>query len=187
MDQNQIPGWCFLSGQFLTQFEKNKKKQHYNEVHNKFLNHIISEPKLNDFNYTNPGVVLMLCYGLIVYPYELLEKNSKSDNDIINAQIVQTAKDLDLEIDTANDLFEEFKIKRPCDASELLKLLRHAISHAHVRVNIEEIPNTFTFWNVNPNTKKKDFETTISVENLSVLLTGVGKYFFNIKSKQNVE
>lgn len=178
IDPNFIPGYCFLTGQFLIHFERSKQKNHYKEVHANFLESTISEPKLSDFYYPNPGVILMLCYGLIVYPLEFWKKQAQINYEFLEKQIIEDAHNLALaKVNYTQDLFENIKSNNKNSIAFLVKSLRNAISHSHVELNSEQ--NKFTFWDIDPKTGKKHFEAVISLINLSIFLTGIGKFFIN--------
>ena len=174
INSKQIAGWCFLTGQFLSQFEKNKLNNHYKEVNEKFLNSTITEPKLNQFPYLNPSVVLMICYGLLVYPVEYWKKASKPVYKKIDKFIMLEATNLNPSITSVFDLFI-IDSKEAMDTETLLKYLRNAIAHSQINYSFEE--STYTFWNIKNGTK--NFEATITTINLSAFLTGVGKFFIN--------
>lgn len=183
MKPDQIPAWCFLTGQFLIHFEANKTKDSYKEVHRNFLNSLITEPRLRDFDYQNPGFVLMFCYGLLVYPLEFWKKLSKGDGagfsfQSVENQIISAASDRGLPTGSVFDLFEIIKPSSSLDIADLFRMLRNAVSHANVSVDM--IQNRFTFCNVKKN-GIKNFEATISTANLGIFLTGVVKFFFNVQ------
>ena len=90
IEPNFIPGYCFLTGQFLIHFERHKRKNHFKEVHASFLESVISDPKLNDFYYPNPGVILMLCYGLLVYPLEFWKSQTPISYEYMEKQVVES-------------------------------------------------------------------------------------------------
>lgn len=181
-EPNFIPGYCFLTGQFLIHFERNKQKDHYKEVHINFLESTISDPRLTDFYYPNPGVILMLCYGLIVYPLEFWKKQTTINYEVLEKQIVDDAHDLDMaQVNYMSDLFENIRSDKS-DIASFMRSLRNAVSNSHVELSLKQ--DKFILWDVDQKTGKKYFEVSISIMNLAVFLTGVGKFFINsMKSK----
>ena len=180
IEPNFISGYCFLTGQFLIHFERNKQKEHYKDVHASFLKSTISEPRLTDFYYPNHGVILMLCYGLLVYPLEFWKKQAQINYELLEKQIIEDAHSLALtKVNCVQDLFESFKYTKDNknDIASIVRFLRNAISHSHVELNSEQ--NKFTFWDINRKTGQKHFEASISLMNLAIFLSGVGKFFIN--------
>lgn len=177
VEPNFIPGYCFLTGQFLIHFERNKQKNHFKEVHSSFLESVISDPKLNDFYYPNPGVMLMLCYGLLVYPLEFWKRQTPISYEYMEKQVVEDAHNLGLNhVNYMLDLFGNIKNTKS-DIASFMRSLRNAVSHSHVEISSKQ--DKFTFWDVNQKSGEKYFEAGISIINLAVFLTGVGKFFIN--------
>ncbi|MCX5889015.1 MAG: HEPN family nuclease [Deltaproteobacteria bacterium] len=184
MRPQDVPAWCFLTGQFLTSFESKKKNEpHYLFVHRDFLNSIVTEPQLSDFGYANPGVLIMLCYGILVYPVELWDnflKDEISMKRLING-ISSEAKYKNISIRTFIGLFDVITCdQKPIREADFIHKFRNSIAHAHI--DVDTLRNIFTFWNIN--TKNKiDFKVSISTENLGIFLTGLAKHFINIQKK----
>ncbi len=179
MDQSFIPKLTFLTGQFLINFEKNKKQAHYVDVDNAFLSSLVTDPKLTEFSYTNPAVILMLSYGILVYPLGFWDKLPTQYFEDIETEIVNLAKKRNLpSITKTSELFKI--INKPngnnLSTEKLLKLLRNAISHSNVDFNAKR--KQFTFWNMDRQ-GRRNFECSISIGSFSILLSVVGKFFSN--------
>jgi hypothetical protein len=165
---DQISSWCWRTGQFLFYFDQRQQSEHDKKLYYDFL----SELEKNSFNFRNQGVLLMLCYGLIVYPRE------RWINEIdykLNEHIVKVAtKMLGKQIENPLDLFElPLNENKQEFTKDTLKHLRNAIAHAQIDVNIDD--NTFTFTD-------RTFSAKITVENLGVFLSGVGRYFIELEA-----
>jgi len=171
-EEADIPVWCFLTAQFLDRFESNKSKEHYLQVYNDFLNGLEVKPKMEDFNCKNQGLILMLCYGLLVYPVEYWKSFLKDNNRIeeLNKSFIEAAEGMgDLRIKSFEDLFT---IAISANSREdFLRKLRNAVSHAHIEVDISK--NLYTFWNY------QNFRVSISHANMGIFLTGLGRHFSN--------
>jgi len=178
MESDNIPRYCFLIGQFIIQFENNKDQEHYKEVNKKFLDSIIADPKLNNFPYINPRLILMLCYGLIVFPKDYWQQISKIDYNSLSKEIIQKSNERGKQIYDVEKLFDYINSKN-CDTECLIRRLRNSIAHA--RVQYDEKLNQFVFKDENQRNKNDFFEARITISNLSIILTGIGKYFSNVQ------
>ncbi len=108
MRSKEIPAWCFLTGQFLIGFNANKHKNaQYLTVHNDFLKSTVTNPPLEDFYYVNPGVVIMLCYGLLVYPVEYWDSFLRDEINMkrLNKDIVSASRKMGVSVVTFTELF----------------------------------------------------------------------------------
>ena len=76
----------------MIRFEQHKHNPCYREVNKDFLDAIITEPKLDEFPYINPSLILMLCYGLIVYTREYWERTSNVSYDLLAKRICDESK-----------------------------------------------------------------------------------------------
>lgn len=176
MKSETIPAWCFLTGQFLFQFEQNKRLPHYQKVHNDFLAHTETDPPINDFLYTNPAVVIMLCYGLLVYPVEYWKTflaDELSMKRLNNSMIDISAKN-GISIKSFTELFIVSSWKGTKSESNFIRKLRNAIAHSHIKVDMEN--NIFEFWNVDKS-KKVDFKISTTTPNMGIVLSGLGRHF----------
>ena len=178
MRPEDIPAWCFLTGQFLIKFDKKKRAPYYVEVHNDFLKSTETDPPLSDFLYINPAVVIMLCYGLLVYPVEYWNTFLKDKLSVktLNNGIVEAAQHIGTSIKNFTELFKVKLWEGTTSESNFIRKLRNAIAHSHIKVDMEH--NLFTFWNINRN-NELDFEISTSTENLGIFLTGLGRHFSN--------
>jgi hypothetical protein len=177
MRSEEIPAWCFLTGQFLIRFNSNKRQNpHYLRVHDDFLKSTITDPPLDDFYYVNPGVIIMLCYGLLVYPVEYWDSFLKDDVDVerLNNNVVSAAGRAGVSVATMTELFNITVWDGPASKPAFLRKLRNSIAHSHVNVNDRN--TEYTFWNVN-RSKAIDFRVSASTENLGYFLTGIGAHF----------
>lgn len=173
---NQIPHVSWLTGQFLIFFEKHKNDKYFKEVNDLFLKQLITEPKLEKFSYANYGLIVMLCYSLMVFPKEYWD--TKINYKKLENFIKSTSKELNQDIVQISDLFS--KMITVSSLEELIKNLRNSISHADVEFDSNNNKFIFLhFWH-----GKKIFEAEISTLNLSILLSGIGKYFCNIQEKE---
>jgi hypothetical protein len=181
MEPQVIPGWSFLTAQFLIHFERNKKERFYSEVNQSFLAITETEPRLKEFPYINPGAVIMVCYGLLVYPIEFWKNAPDELYDHIEIAIMNIAQEMRIpDKKRIQDLFTETKDNfNDLSVRSIFRSLRNAISHSHVDFN----PNKkqYIFWNINKE-NAKDFDVSITENDLSILLTGVGRFFSNIEN-----
>lgn len=176
---NQIPHYSFLTAQFLIFFEKHKQDKHFKEVNDLFLKQLITEPKLDAVNYANFGLVIMLSYSLIVFPREYWKNNI--DYNKLESFIKKTSRELNVDINETSDLFIDIDMgPDKYSLSNLIKKLRDAISHADIKY--DSIDNIFHFLHYYKGEKKLD--ARISLSKLSILITGIGKYFCNIQGKE---
>ena len=180
MKREDMPAWCFLTGQFLLRFDKKKRDPHYSVVHRDFLNSLETDPPLDDFFYINPAVVIMLSYGLLVYPVEYWDTFLKDEISMkrLDKSIVSAAQHMGVTIQTFLDLFNIKICKDSLSESTFIRNLRNTIAHSHIKVNMGR--NLYTFWNVN-RSKEIDFEVSTSTENLGIFLTGLGRHFSNVQ------
>ncbi|MBI5748072.1 MAG: hypothetical protein HZA00_03025 [Nitrospinae bacterium] len=178
MKPEDMPAWCFLTGQFLLRFDKKKRYSHYSEVHNDFLKSTETDPPLSDFLYINPAVVIMLCYGLLVYPVEYWNTFLKDELSVkrLNEGIVAAAQHMGVSVTTFIELFSVKLWKSSTSEPNFIRKLRNAIAHSHIKVDMEH--NLYTFWNINKN-NEIDFEILASTENIGIFLTGLGRHFSN--------
>src|SRR3989344_9023135 len=177
-DNNQITTQCWLTGQFLFYFEQ-QKRQSGSELYKAFLLSLNTNPKINDLNFVNQGVLLMLCYGLMVYPLEYWK--SILDNDVyfqkINKYVVEAAENHPEGKININNISELFEINKDTNARDLLRHLRNSISHARIEVDLAL--NRFIFQDIDRDGTQVNFLAKITIKNLAIFLTGVGKYFCN--------
>jgi len=181
MRSEEIPAWCFLTGQFLIGFNANKcRNPHYSQVHNDFLKSTITEPPLEDFYYVNPGVVIMLCYGLLVFPVEYWNSFLRDEVNCkrLNNGIVAAARARGVSVSTFTELFEIDVWDGIASEATFLKKLRNAIAHSHITVDAQN--TKYTFWNVN-RSQATDFKVSASTENLGWFLTGLGSHFSGVR------
>ena len=181
VNNDKITTWCWLTGSFLLYFEQQKRGSG-SKLYSDFLSALNTNPKIDSFNFFNQGTLLMLCYGLLVYPWEFWKNNI--DFKKLNTYIVKAANNHPgekIEIDDITELFK-FANSNEINAKCLLKHLRNSISHSKVKIDI--LQNKFTFNDINPRTKE-EFSAEISMKNLGVFLTGVGKYFCNELDSKN--
>ena len=115
----------------------------------------------------------MLCYGLIVYPRE--RWITETSDKMLNKYIVGVATEmLRKQIENPIDLFElPLNKNKQKFTKDTLRHLRNAIAHAQIDVNIND--NMFTFTD-------GTFSAKITVENLGVFLSGVGRYFIKLEA-----
>lgn len=182
MKPEDIPAWCFLTGQFLLRFERNKGANHYTDVHQDFLRTSETNPPLNDFFYVNPGVVIMLCYGLLVYPVEYWNNFLKDQVNMkrLGKEFLLAAKNIDVSIENVSDLFKIHKWEGVNSDEYFLRKLRNAIAHSHIKFDSQN--DTYRFWNVN-RSDKIDFDVSTTTRNIGIFLSGLGRHFSNIQRR----
>ena len=178
MRSEEIPAWCFLTGQFLIGFDRNKKSRtpNYISVHNDFLKSTETDPPLEDFYYVNPGIVIMLCYGLLVYSVEYWDSFLRDEINMkrLNKGIIAAAYQMGVSVSTFIELFRIIVWKGDTSESTFIRKLRNAIAHSHI--DVDERHSEYTYRNVN-RSQDVDFEITVSTENLGIFLTGLGRHF----------
>lgn len=176
MKPETLPAWCFLTGQFLFGFEQKKRLPHYIEVHKDFLAHIETVPPVDDFFYNNPAIVIMLCYGLLVYPVEYWNNFLADELSMkrLDKNMVNIAVNAGVHVNSFTELFDVAKWNGTKSESNFMRKLRNAIAHSHIKVDM--MNNLFTFWNVDKS-KNVDFEISTSTVNLGIFLTGLGRHF----------
>ena len=177
MRSEEIPAWCFLTGQFLIRFNANKNQSpNYLRVHQDFLKSTSANPPLDDFYYVNPGLVIMLCYGLLVYPVEYWDSFLRDEVNVkrLDQGIVSAASAAGVSVGKFTELFHIAVWNGETSETAFLRKLRNAIAHSHIDVDSQN--TEYTFWNVN-RTQAVDFKVTASIENLGCFLTGLGAHF----------
>ncbi len=183
MRSEDIPAYCFLTGQFLLQFDMKKNEPHYSYVHRDFLNSIETDPPLGDFIYLNPAAIIMLCYGLLVFPVEFWDSffNDQLGNERLKNSVVASSSRRGRRIESFIDLFTIINPdKLHLSESVFLRKIRNSIAHSHIKVEMQK--NLFTFWNVTK-AGNIDFEITVSIENIGIFLTGLGRHFSSYQKK----
>ena len=130
----EISQWCYLIYAFFCDFEehKDKKDDRYMIIHNNFLKF----RNLPNFHYRNQGLILMLCYGLLVYPLEFWKETLKLKGYNYLKKII----------------CEHFGTDEKVNAREFLRSLSNAIAHSHIETNIQK--NSFKFWDINKGREK---------------------------------
>jgi hypothetical protein len=179
MRNEDIPAYCFLTGQFLLLFDMKKNEPHYSQVHRDFLNSIETDPPLSDFVYLNPASIIMLCYGLLVFPVEFWDSFFKDQLSIkrLSNSVVASSLRMGLTLISFIDLFTTINPdKGHLSESDFLRKIRNSIAHSHIKVDMQK--NLFSFWNVTK-AGNIDFEIMVSTEKLGIFLTGLGRYFGN--------
>ena len=149
---NRIVDNCRLTALFLFGFQDKKPQKYYREVDKEFLDSLKkSGLNIPEFQYANQGFLLMLLYGLLVYPKSLYEEklNKLDDEQLNNIKL----------------LFNNITITEKPPRNNFLQKVRNAIAHADVEVNISE--NKFVFRD-SRDKKGKDyyFQAEISVDNI---------------------
>ena len=175
-EENKIPALCFHIGQFLIWFEDNKNNTPFSEVHRKFLDQIQTKSKLDDFQYANYALIIMLCYGLLVYPIEYWNKIFKDDLSMkrIEKIVIKAAEEKGIQIKSMKDLFNSSPASStPGKDKDFLRKLRNAVAHAHIKVDFTN--DSYIFWNERNN--RKNFEVSVETKHLSIFLTGLARYF----------
>lgn len=161
-----IPPYGFLTLQFLVEMEKQKASSPYSGVHQAWLQHMDTQPRLDDFNYCNPAALLMAVYVLLVFPVEFWKLDG-SDNHLTELGF---PKGQHLE-----GLFQR-KVGKP-GLFKLLKGLRNSVSHA--RITFNQVNGTLSFSDVKPGSKTSHFEVEASYLDFLAFLSCVGSFFAN--------
>jgi len=162
--EDKIPVWCWLTGQFLLYFEQQKEKDGF-KLYKDFLSFLDTSPKMNDFNFLNQGTLLMLCYGLLVYPLESWKSTLNNDNyfKMLSKYVVESAEnhpEEKMEINNISELFG-FENNNKINNKDLLRHLRNSISHSRVKIDISQ--NRFIFQDIDQKTKTENFSVKIKI------------------------
>jgi|GEM_PF-3802082 len=168
---NNIPKACFLIGQFLNQIEEHKNDEGaYSTVYRNFLSTIHQDR----FPFITSGTILMMCYGLLVFPKEWHDKsNLKIDYEQLEEMIISVAKEHKKPISKASCLFTKYPAETKT-TEDILRNLRHAVAHASIEVEYQQADTIYRFKGEN---SRNQGEFEINNDGLSILLTAAGRYF----------
>lgn len=165
-ETSDIPRWSFITGQFLCFAEKQLEEndQRMTGIFDEFLKQYEYEEYKGRFHLGNQGVILMLMYALLVIPRELLREEGK----IFESFKFNTKEHFNIKIPDRGDISN----------IDFLRFLRNAVSHANIEILTGE-NGVFKFWNIPPNTSKRNFEVEIDKQGLLAFLTEFGKFYVN--------
>lgn len=163
MNEMEITKWCWYMGRFLFDFEDGLTENPNMSITN-FFQTFRNENGLLDvhgFRMKNQGTVMMLLYGLLVFPRELwLHQNNLPE----------------FLFDTRNH-FNFIIGDNQMNSHKFIILLRHAIAHANVSIDVET--GTYCFSNITRD-GTENFKVTILHAHICEFLGEVGRYFINV-------
>jgi len=162
--RTNITKWAWYTGSFLIIANRLNQEnpasttnlfEAFHQTHPEF-------PQGYRFNPVNPGMVMMLLYGILVVSKETWD--ARNDFPFLSRQRFT------------------FKVGNPeISSKDFIRLLRNAVAHAHFTVNVNS--QEYTFWNVAKD-GQRDFEVTVSQSTLGDFLTELGRFYINYVSNQ---
>jgi len=195
--------WIYYSGRLLNYLENNSEDIEVKSVIDKFLR---SEgfSDSNTFTPFNQGTVMMLLYGLFVYPREMwmkLEKDKLKINTYFNFDSRNTFKiDICPVINLQSRINEYYSLYKnksnaliywdktnppnngnivqinALDVFDFIRLLRNAIAHAHIEIDKEN--NSFVFSNYNQK-GVVNFKVSNNKTGLAKFFNELSEFFIN--------
>jgi hypothetical protein len=159
--RKEIPHWVWYTGQFLFHAQESFEQRPNQTIGNVFTSFLRNQNMTDSkvFTLKNQGSILMLLYGLVVVPKEIW------GSELLDKSFPFTTR-------------KEFRILKPernLRNSEIIKLLRNAISHANF--DIYSGLDQYIFWNINNG--QRNFEAVVSHEGIGKFLTEIANYYIN--------
>jgi hypothetical protein len=172
----EIVKWIYFTGKFLNYFDNKKDINCVKKSLDLFL---INEgfSSKNTFHTFNQGTIMMLLYGLLVYPKELWTKyldEEKKDIEVVDAVLFE-------KFDFKS--IKSFNILIPNDQNikktVFLRRMRNAIAHSQVRLDIEN--NKFCFWNQKKLKEENviNFSVEIDKKGICEFINELSEFFIN--------
>lgn len=171
-NQKAVPAKCWYTAMFLYAADETKgdPEKKIKEVYDQFREKQFPEKNgvREDFPLRNFGLTMMLAYGLLVFPKELLE------NDIDWSKFrFETKSCFSFDID---------KNEAQKETEKFVREMRNAIAHANVRylggVDVD-CKGGCEFWSVDPWTKSVKFKVKTSEKCFLKFLTEIGHFVIN--------